>query len=98
MTDQYIPLAQWPELVEQLALELAQAPNWPNVEWQLETYDAANRALIWAATSTEGRACLHNLKAIHNAPQVPQAAPKSSAVPQKFSAADRAKSARGRSR
>jgi hypothetical protein len=98
MDHQYIPLAQWPELAEQLALELVQAKSWPGVEWQLETYDAADRALIWAAIPTEGRDYIHNLKAIHNAPQVPQAAPKSSAVPQKFSAADRAKSARGRSR
>jgi hypothetical protein len=98
MTDQYIPLDQWPELVGQLALELVQAQSWPNVEWQLETYDAADRALIWTQIPQDGRNYIHALKAIHNAPQVPQAAPKSSAVPQKFSAADRAKSARGRSR
>jgi hypothetical protein len=98
MTDQYIPLSQWPELAEQLALELVQAQNWPGVEWQLETYDAADRALIWAAIPTESRGYIHNLKAIHNATQAPLSTPKTSAVPQKFSAADRAKSARGRSR
>ena len=90
MTDQYIPLSQWPEVVEQLALELVQAPNWPQVEWQLATYDAADRALIWAAIPTEGRSYIHALKAIHEAPQAPLPVPKPSAIPKAGSAADRA--------
>jgi hypothetical protein len=81
MTDQYIPLSQWPELAEQLALEVAASQNWPQVEWQLATYDAADRALIWAAIPSEGRSYIHALKSIHEAPQAPPQAPKTSAIP-----------------
>jgi hypothetical protein len=52
---EYIPLSEWPELIQALADELSACPSWTDVEAAILTYSPIDRDLIWKALAARIR-------------------------------------------
>lgn len=61
-TDVLIPLADMPEVIKALAIELVAAKTWTEVDHQMATFSPADRALVWQAITPADRQYLHALK------------------------------------